>query len=67
MKKLIFGLAAAAIMFASSSCTKCGYCAYPNGTNSSSVCKSGNPVLGGLLSEYDQAKKDCEAANGVWK
>jgi len=66
MKKLFFALAAVAVMSSVTSCKKCGYCNYggANG-NSSSVCKSGNPVLAGLDS-YDQEKSDCQAQNGTW-
>ena len=66
MKKVLFGLMAIALISATTSCKKCGYCRFANGTTTETVCKSGNPILGGLLDEYDTAKGDCDAAQGTW-
>lgn len=67
MKKLFFVAAAIALVSSVSSCKKCGYCNYGgNNGNSSSVCKNSNPVLAGMIDDYDQAKSDCQAQNGTW-
>ena len=65
MKKLLFALMAISLMATASSCKKCGYCRYPNGSTDSAVCKGG--TLGALqVDGYKEAETNCGAQNGTW-
>lgn len=68
MKKVFFGLMAVALISATTSCKKCGYCtdAATGAQTTTAVCKSGNPVFGSLLDEYDTEKANCTGGGGIW-
>jgi len=66
MKKLLFAFAAVAILTSVTSCKKCGFCKYANGSTSDAVCK--NTTLSALgVDEYSQAEAQCSADGGVWQ
>lgn len=65
MKKLFYAFAALALLVSASSCKKCGYCKYPAGYNSDSVCNQ-TGVLASVDNSYDEAKSQCSADQGTW-
>jgi hypothetical protein len=66
MKKLLLAFAIIATIAFAPSCKKCGYCKYPNGTNSDAVCK--NTTLSALgVDEYSQKEAQCAADGGTWQ
>lgn len=66
MKKLFFAFMTIGVLASATSCKKCGYCRYPNGSVDSSVCQGGT-VIPGVPSEYDQAKSNCTGpSQGTW-
>ncbi|HLP19005.1 MAG TPA: hypothetical protein VK174_01815 [Chitinophagales bacterium] len=65
MKKILFALMAVGLMASASSCKKCGYCKYANGSTDAAVCKNTTASALGV-DGYKEAETNCEAAGGTW-
>lgn len=67
MKKILFAFLTVGLLFSASSCKKCGYCEYPNGSTDASVCKDNSlGPISGSLDGYEEAQSECDRNGGKW-
>jgi hypothetical protein len=68
MKKLLFALMTVGLLASASSCKKCGYCHYANGSNDDAVCSGGSDPLSNSLNgnDYKEVQANCQAHSGTW-
>lgn len=65
MRKVLFAFATIALISAASSCKKCGYCKYQDGSTSEATCNQGLTSAVGV-DLVKEAKADCASSQGTW-